>query len=114
MIGNQGAPSVCVFECLAARGDRFGSLTRHTGSTMTRKRAPSQWVWMQTCRQEDIELLRKHLDPKGPLWSEWEYKLRGGNIIIYSPLIPWNKQRRPDPSRRYMAMHLRIVARQPG
>ena len=52
------------------------------------------------CRQEDIELLREHLDPKGPLWSEWEYKLHRGNIIIYSPVIPWNKNRKPDPSLR--------------
>src|SRR5829696_2258139 len=89
----------------------------HRGAIMARKapKAPRrQWVWMRVCRQEDIDLLRKHLDPKGPLWSEWEYKLRGGNIIIYSPVIPWNEQYRPDPSRRHMAMHLRIVPTQPG
>lgn len=48
------------------------------------------------------------------MWSEWEYKLIGGRIIIYSPVIPWNEHYQPDPSLRYMAMHLRIVPAVPG
>ncbi|HZZ41887.1 MAG TPA: hypothetical protein VFE58_03050 [Tepidisphaeraceae bacterium] len=70
--------------------------------------------WMLTPTPDDIDILRRKLSQKGPLWSEWEYKLRAGRIIIYSPVIPWNQQLKPDPRLRYLAMHLRISPAHPG
>jgi len=72
-------------------------------------------MWVKILSTEDIEQLRQRLAEKGPLWSEWEYKLRGGNIIIYTPVTPWDPRTcKPDPERRYMAKHLRIVPSVPG
>ena len=72
-------------------------------------------VWMKVPTPKDIEQLKKLLAEKGPLWSEWEYKLHRGNIVIYTPVTPWNSRtHQPDPERRYMAKHLRIVPSSPG
>ncbi len=70
---------------------------------------------MLMCTGKDVEYLRKRFSKKGPLWDQWEYKLRNGTIIIYSPVIPFSpKTGRPDPALRYMCKHLRIVPSQPG
>lgn len=72
-------------------------------------------VWMKIPTNKDIEQLKQLLAEKGPLWSEWEYKLHRGNIVIYTPVTPWNpKTCKPDPEQRYMAKHLRIVPSSPG
>ena len=67
-------------------------------------------TWMKTLTTRDIEELRQRLAEKGQLWQEWEYKLHDGNIIIYTPVTPWNSRTaKPDPEQRYLAKHLRIV-----
>ncbi|KPJ53089.1 MAG: hypothetical protein AMS16_05635 [Planctomycetes bacterium DG_58] len=83
---------------------------------MGKKRGSTRgMVWMMTLTEEHIEELRERLAQKGPLWSEWEYKLWRGNIIIYTPVTPWNPDtRKPDPELRYMCKHLRIVPSLPG
>ena len=71
-------------------------------------------TWMRVLGQDDLDRLRKLLTASSPTRQEWEYKLRGGSIIIYVPIIPWNPEtHKPDPSLRYMAKHLRVVP-QPG
>ena len=69
---------------------------------------------MQMAQATDIDCLRARLAKLGPLWSEWEYKLHRGRIIIYSPVIPLSEDLRPNPAARYMAMHLRISPDSPG
>ena len=76
--------------------------------------AGRQRVWMQMAQATDIDLLRKRLAELGPLWSEWEYKLHRGRIIIYSPVIPLGEDSRRDPAARYLAKHLRISPDSPG
>ena len=72
-------------------------------------------TWMKTLTIKDIEELRQRLAEKGSLWQEWQYKLHRGYIIIYTPVTPWNpKTLKPDPERRYLAKHLRIVPSLPG
>jgi len=72
-------------------------------------------TWMKTLTMEDIDELRRRLAEKGPLWQQWHYKLHGGNIIIYTPVTPWNSRTsKPDPEKRYLAKHLRIVPSLPG
>lgn len=67
-------------------------------------------TWMRVGTNSDITSLRSLLAAKGPAWSTWEYKLHRGNIIIYSPLTPWDyKTKQYDRSRRRMEKHLRIV-----
>ena len=71
-------------------------------------------VWMKMPTVKDIEQLKQLLAEKGPLWSQWEYKLHRGNIIIYTPVTPWNSETcKPDPEQRYIARHLRIVPSSP-
>lgn len=70
----------------------------------------SRKVWMRVPTEADIDRLRELLADKGTTWQRWEYKLYQGNIIIHSPVTPWDhKTRKPDPSREYMAKQLRIV-----
>ncbi len=70
---------------------------------------------MTTLSDEDVEQLRQRFSKKGPLWDLWEYGVRAGKILIYSPVIPWNpKTGKPDPALRYRVPHLRIVPSQPG
>jgi len=92
-------------------------------STMSKKRVKQKScgysrgvrTWVKTLTTEDIEQLRQRMAEKGPLWSEWEYKLHRGNIIICTPVTPWDPRTcKPDPQRRYMAKHLRIVPSLPG
>ena len=67
-------------------------------------------TWMRVLVQDDLVRLKRILTASSPKRQEWEYKLRGGNIIINVPIIPWNAEtHKPDPSIRYMARHLRIV-----
>jgi len=73
------------------------------------------WTWVMTLTDRHIEELRSRLAAIGPQWSGWEYKLHAGNIIIYTPVTPRNpKTRKPDPSLRCMAKHLRIISTTPG
>ena len=75
---------------------------------MTKK--TGQPIWMRVGTEADVEQLRKLLAAKGTQWDTWEYKLHRGNIIIYSPVTPWDYEAgRCDRSRRRMAKHLRIV-----
>ena len=68
-------------------------------------------TWMRVLGQDDLVRLKKLLTANSPKRQEWEYKLRGGNIIIYVPIIPWNPDTgKHDSSMRYMAKHLRIVS----
>jgi len=54
--------------------------------------------------------LRELMAAKGSRWREWQYKFFRGNIIIGSPVTPWNPRTgQPEPSMRYLAKHLRIV-----
>ena len=70
---------------------------------------------MDALLQKDVDYLRERFTKKGGLWAEWEYKLRGGALIIYSPVVPYNPETsKPDPKLRYMCKHLRIVPVQPG
>ena len=79
------------------------------------RRSGAQYMWLLTLSEKHVEELRRLLAEKGPLWSEWEYKLHGGHLLISTPVTPWNAQTgKPDPSRRYLAKHLRIVPSQPG
>jgi len=72
-------------------------------------------TWLPTLSDEEAERLRQRFSRKGPLWDQWEYRVRAGKILIYTPVIPWNpKTGKPDPALRYMAPHLRIVPSQPG
>ena len=81
----------------------------------SRRRSPRMGVWMKTPTIECINELRQRLAEKGQLWKEWEYKLHGGNIIIYTPVTPWNPRTcKPDPEQRYLAKRLRIVPSVPG
>lgn len=81
----------------------------------SRRHSPRMRVWMKTLTIECINELRQRLAEKGQLWKEWEYKLHGGNIIIYTPVTPWNPRTcKPDPEQRYLAKHLRIVPSVPG
>jgi len=73
------------------------------------------FAWMLTLSDKDVEYLRRRFTAKGPLWDQWEYKLLRGNIIIYTPVTPFNPQTgKSDPELRYMSKHLRIVPSQPG
>ena len=68
-------------------------------------------TWMRVLSQDDLDRLKKLLTTSSPKRQEWEYKLHGGNIIIYVPIIPWNPDTgKHDSSMRYMAKHLRIVS----
>jgi hypothetical protein len=79
------------------------------------RRGGRGYTWLLSLTDKHVEELRRRLAEKGPLWSEWEYKVHGGNILIYTPVTPWDAQTgKPDPSRRYMSKHLRIVPSQPG
>lgn len=89
--------------------------TRSKADKTTGKRGGRGRVWMLMAQPHDVECLRERFARKGPLWDQWEYKLLGGRIIIYDPVTPWGAAANgPDPSRRYLAMHLRIVPSQPG
>ena len=67
-------------------------------------------TWMRVLGEDDLVRLKNLLTASSPKRQEWEYKLRGGNILIYVPIIPWNSEtHKPDPSMRYMAKHLRIA-----
>jgi len=67
-------------------------------------------TWMRVGTEADIDRLRGLLAAKATTWDGWEYKLHRGNIIIYSPVTPWDQEtRQDDRTRRYMAKHLRIV-----
>ena len=80
-----------------------------------RRHSPRMGAWMKTLTIECINELRQRLAEKGQLWKEWEYKLHGGNIIIYTPVTPWNPRTyKPNPKQRYLAKHLRIVPSLPG
>ena len=80
-----------------------------------RKRLTGPRTEMRILSEQDVEQLRAYFSKKGPLWDQWEYKLRAGTIIICTPVTPFNpRRRRPDPSWRYMAKHLRIVPVRPG
>ncbi len=80
-----------------------------------RKNSTRTWTWMLMLTDKDIDQLRRRFSSKGLLWDQWEYKLRAGKIIIYTPITPYNPTtNKPDPSLRYMAKHLRIVPTQPG
>ena len=73
--------------------------------------APNPWQGRQPNIGDDLVRLKDLLTGSSPKRQEWEYKLRGGSIIIYVPIIPWNSEtRKPDPSMRYMSKHLRIVS----
>lgn len=73
------------------------------------------WIRMLMLTKADVEKLRRRFSQKGPLWDQWEYKLRAGNILIYTPVTPFDpKTGKPDPTRRYMCKHLRIVPVHPG
>lgn len=80
-----------------------------------RKRPARTRVWMLMLMDKHVEQLRERFSKKGPPWDQWEYKLRAGKIIIYTPVTPYNPTtHKPDPPLRYMAKHLRIVPAQPG
>ncbi|MEE9266716.1 MAG: hypothetical protein V3V86_08315 [Gammaproteobacteria bacterium] len=65
---------------------------------------------MRVAVQSDIDELQELLAAKGTTWQAWEYKLHRGNIIIYSPVTPWDyKTGKYDRSRQRMGKHLRIV-----
>jgi hypothetical protein len=67
-------------------------------------------IWMRVPTAADIDQLRSLLAAKGTTWDAWEYKLHRGNIIISSPVTPWDSATGGyDRSRRRMAKHLRIV-----
>lgn len=80
----------------------------------SRRHPPRMRMWMKTLTIECINELRQRLAQpilpdlgwaglaeKGQLWKEWEYKLHGGNIIIYTPVTPWNPRTcKPDPEQR--------------
>lgn len=84
-------------------------------SGKAKKHGGRGWIWVLTLTEQHIDELRSRLAAIGPQWNEWEYKLHAGNIIIYTPVIPWHpKTRKPDPSLRYMAKQLRIVSTTPG
>jgi hypothetical protein len=77
----------------------------------------SRWVrtWVKILTAKEIDELRQRLAEKGHLWDQWEYKLHRGNIVIYTPITPWDPTTcQPDPERRYLAKHLRIVPSVPG
>ena len=72
-------------------------------------------TWMLTPSDKHVEQLRQRFSKKGPLWDQWEYKVRAGSIIIFTPVTPLDLTTgKPDPARRYMCKHLRIVPCQPG
>jgi len=88
---------------------------RKSSSGKAKKRGGRGWTWVMTLTGQHVEELRSRLAAIGPQWARWEYKLRAGNIILYTPITPWNpKTRKPDPALRYMAKHLRIVSVTPG
>lgn len=84
-------------------------------SGKTNKHGGRGWMWVMVLTDKHVEELRSRLAAIGPHWNEWEYKLHGGNIIIYTPVTPWNpKTGKPDPSLRYAAKQLRIISTTPG
>ncbi len=90
-------------------------MSKKRGIKKNRSSSSGIRVWMKMPTTKDIEQLKQLLAEKGPLWSEWEYKLNRGNIIIYTPVTLWNsKTCKPDPEQRYMSKHLRIVPSSPG
>ena len=71
-------------------------------------------VWMRVLSKDDASELSKLLTDSQAEWSEWECRARGANILVYVPIVPWNsKTCKPDPSRRYMDKHWRVVP-EPG
>jgi len=69
---------------------------------------------MRVLGKAELARLRELLSTRRPESSAWELKLFNGNIIISIPVDPWNSEtRKPDPSRRYLAKHWRIVP-EPG
>ena len=73
-------------------------------------REAARKTWMRVLNKDDVARLSELLSAKRRQWSEWECKLPRGNIIVYVPIVPWDsKTRKPDPSRRYMAKHWRVV-----
>ena len=90
-------------------------MSKKRAKQRNRRHSPRMRMWMKTLTIECINELRQLLAEKGQLWKEWEYKLHGGNIIIYTPVTPWNHRTcKPDPEQRYLAKHLRIVPSLPG
>ena len=68
-------------------------------------------TWMRVLVNDDVDRLKQLLAAKGSRWQRCEYKLHRGNIIISVPITPLDpKTGNPDPSRRYMAKHLRVCS----
>lgn len=69
-----------------------------------------QRTWMRVGTEADIDTLRRLLATRGTTWDTWEYKLHRGNIIISSPITPWDYETEQyDRSPRRMMKHLRVV-----
>ena len=69
---------------------------------------------MRVLGKEDAVRLGDLLAARRSKWSEWECKALRGNIIVYTPVTPWNSEtQEPDPSMRYMARRWRVVP-EPG
>lgn len=69
---------------------------------------------MQVLGKDDAAELSKLLSARNAVWSEWECRARGDNLLVYVPITPWNtKTRNPEPSLRYMHKHWRVVP-EPG
>ncbi|MBI1827402.1 MAG: hypothetical protein HY287_10670 [Planctomycetes bacterium] len=74
----------------------------------------AQKLWMRVLNNDDATQLSKILVSKHLEWSDWQYKVFLGNVVIYVPVTPWNpKTHKPDPSMRYMARQWRVVP-EPG
>jgi len=72
-------------------------------------------MWVKALTERGMDELRNRLAAKDQMWERCRFKLHRGNIIIYTPVTPWNPRTgKPDPEQRYMAKHLRIVPSVPG